>query len=65
MSNLHGEIGCTNSGMFYGTIKEDVFGDGSFMPTVGVTQDFTVAGVQHYLHGHGVPYQNVIVKGDK
>jgi len=60
--NYYAEIGCTNSGMFYGTIKEDIFKDKSFMPTISGCQDFTCAGVHHFLHGHGVPYNNITVK---
>ena len=60
----HGEIGVTPAGMFYGTVKEDVFGDGSLMQPEGGCQDFTPEGVKHYLHGHGVPYNNITVMGE-
>ena len=59
--NYHAIIGITKSGMYYGIIKYDVFGDKSYMAFVGSSQDFTANGVLHYLHGHGVPYTNVTV----
>lgn len=60
--NYYATIECLENQMFFCVIKEDVFNDGSFMAIVGAVQDFTQAGVMHYLHGHGVPYNNISVK---
>ena len=59
--NLYATISCLDNQMFFATITEDVFGDGSFKTITGATQDYTRAGVLHYLHGHGVPYNNITV----
>lgn len=52
-------VGCTRSGMFYGDIKQRVFDD--YFVSIGAIQDFTMAGVLFYLHGHGVPYDNITI----
>ena len=60
--DLYATIRCTKNQMFYADIKHDVFSDRSYLETIGGCQDFTQAGVLHYLHGHGVPYDNITVE---
>lgn len=57
--NYYAVIGCYDNGMYYGRIVEKWEGLEFF---IGATQDFTCAAVQQYLHGHGVPYNNITVK---
>ena len=54
------QVGCTESGMFYGQIKKLIFDN--YYVLIGGTQDFTMSGVLHYLHGHGVPYNNITME---